>query len=94
MNNLKMNFKSRDASFVNIVGGAPKDNHYWSETLIKSAQFDAEIERLASFPDQTVHIYPDAGHGFNCDMREDFHAEAAKLALERNLVFLAEKVAA
>jgi carboxymethylenebutenolidase len=32
-------------------------------------------------------VYPDAGHGFNCDDRPEFHEASAKLALERTLDF-------
>lgn len=42
-------------------------------------------------PGVQVHIYP-AHHGFNCDHRAAYDAEAAKLARERTLAFLAEHV--
>ena len=35
----------------------------------------------------TVHTYADTGHGFNCDMRPDFHPASASLAWERTLGF-------
>jgi carboxymethylenebutenolidase len=38
----------------------------------------------------TFYLYPDADHGFNCDMRGSFNAEAAKLARQRTLAFLAQ----
>ena len=37
-----------------------------------------------------VHVYDGAGHGFNCDDRDDFDADAAKLALDRSLTFLGQ----
>ncbi len=37
-----------------------------------------------------IHLYEGAGHGFNCDMRAQYHAEAAALALERTLAFFSE----
>ena len=40
--------------------------------------------------DGVFHVYPQAGHGFNCDERDDFHPESAALALERTLTFLGE----
>lgn len=43
-------------------------------------------------PDATVHIYP-AHHGFNCDQRGSWNAEAARLARERTLAFLAQHLA-
>ena len=38
----------------------------------------------------TFYVYPDADHGFNCDMRPSFNAEAAQLARQRTLAFLAQ----
>ncbi len=42
----------------------------------------------SSRPGHIFHIYPGAGHGFNCDERDDYHPESASLALERTLRFL------
>ena len=39
-------------------------------------------------PDGVFHTYPDAGHGFSCDERSDYHPESAGLALTRTLEFL------
>lgn len=38
-------------------------------------------------PGIEMHLYP-ADHGFNCDHREEWHAESASRALARTLVFL------
>ena len=38
----------------------------------------------------TVYVYPDAEHGFNCDMRGSFNAAASQLARQRTLAFLAQ----
>ena len=46
----------------------------------------------AAQPDVPVHIYEGAGHGFNCDQRGSYHAEAAATARERTLAFLRENV--
>lgn len=47
------------------------------------------VERIrASDPGGTFHVY-DADHGFNCDHRAAYDADAAKLARERTLAFLA-----
>jgi carboxymethylenebutenolidase len=43
------------------------------------------------YPDCPVHAY-DAGHGFNCDQRGSYDAEAAKLARSRTLEFLRKHV--
>lgn len=43
-------------------------------------------------PDVEVHIYH-ANHGFNCDQRGSYNAEAAKLARSRTLEFFAKHLA-
>ena len=51
----------------------------------------ANVDRIrAAYPDITVHVYEDAGHGFNCDRRADFRPESAALAFERTLAFIAD----
>jgi carboxymethylenebutenolidase len=42
-------------------------------------------------PGVEVYVYP-ANHGFNCDQRGSYNAEAAKLARERTLAFFAKHV--
>lgn len=37
-------------------------------------------------PEAEIHVYP-AGHGFNCNQRDDFDEASATLALERTLTF-------
>lgn len=44
-------------------------------------------------PDVAVHIYEGADHGFNCDVRASFNAEAAELARQRTMEFLSEHLA-
>jgi carboxymethylenebutenolidase len=38
-------------------------------------------------PEITAHFYAGAGHGFNCDQRGSYNAEASKLARARTLEF-------
>ena len=45
-----------------------------------------------TYQDATVHVYSNAGHGFNCDMRADYHESSANLALERTLQFIGENL--
>lgn len=40
-----------------------------------------------------VYVYPDAGHGFSCDERPEFHQPSHELALERTLAFFDEHLA-
>jgi carboxymethylenebutenolidase len=44
-------------------------------------------ELLGEHPEVQGHFYANAGHGFNCDQRGSYNAEAAKLARERTLAF-------
>jgi carboxymethylenebutenolidase len=37
-------------------------------------------------PQAAFHVYP-AGHGFNCDERDDYHAESSALAMEHTVSF-------
>jgi carboxymethylenebutenolidase len=46
----------------------------------------------AKQPQVEVHIYK-ANHGFNCDQRGSYNAEAAQLARERSLAFFAKHLA-
>ena len=38
-------------------------------------------------PEITAHFYAGAGHGFNCEQRGSYNAEASKLARERTVEF-------
>jgi len=42
---------------------------------------------VAAHPEISAHFYPTAGHGFNCDHRASYNAEAAKLARQRTIAF-------
>ena len=44
----------------------------------------------AARPEGEFHIYPGAGHGFDCVDRDDFSPENAELALTRTLKFFEE----
>ena len=52
---------------------------------------DVALHR-SKHPDAEVHVY-DAGHGFNCDRRADYDADAAALAWSRTVRFLREALA-
>lgn len=47
---------------------------------------DVEKHREA-LPSAEIHVWPGAGHGFNCDQRADYNAEAAAQAMTRTLGF-------
>src|SRR5262245_11635369 len=49
-------------------------------------------ELLGKHPDVQGHFYGGAGHGFNCDQRGSYNAEAAKTARERTLAFFRKHI--
>ena len=55
------------------------------DPLIPPEDVDAHRDAL---PSAEIHVWPGAGHGFNCDQRADYHAEAAQQAMTRTLAFL------
>ncbi|PYS00297.1 MAG: carboxymethylenebutenolidase [Acidobacteria bacterium] len=52
---------------------------------------DVEIIRQKR-PDCEIHVYEGAGHGFHCDERGSYNKEAATLAWQRSLDWIARKV--
>ncbi len=63
----------------------------WGETDA-SIPLDKAKEFAAAHKDQSHYFYAGAGHGFSCDQRPSFNAEAAKLAKARTLEFLQRHV--
>jgi carboxymethylenebutenolidase len=54
----------------------------------------ADVEKIkAAHPESPLYVYEGAEHGFNCDERPTFNPEAAALARQRTLDFLARYVA-
>jgi carboxymethylenebutenolidase len=52
----------------------------------------SDVEKIQAADDKgEFHLY-EAGHGFNCDQRPSFNAEAAALARQRTLQFIAARV--
>jgi carboxymethylenebutenolidase len=43
---------------------------------------------MNEYPNAIIHTYPEAGHGFNCEMRSDYDEPSAVIALKRTLNFL------
>jgi carboxymethylenebutenolidase len=76
-----------------LVGDKPKVpvQFHWGETDA-SIPLEKAKEVAAAHSNQEHYFYPGAGHGFNCDHRASYNAEAAKLARQRSLAFLAKHV--
>lgn len=52
----------------------------------------SDVDKVkAAQPDIPVYVY-NADHGFNCDHRESYNADASALAKERTLAFFAENL--
>ena len=52
-----------------------------------------DIEKIKKAnPTSPLHVYPGAGHGFNCDERGSYSAKDAKVAFERSVEFLNEQL--
>ncbi len=65
--------------------------HFGAEdTHIGPEQIEAVRE---AHPEVTIYVYEGAEHGFNCDQRGSYNADAAKLARERTLEFLRTHIA-
>lgn len=62
--------------------------HFGAKDPLIPPEIVAQIR--AGRPGAPVFIYPDAGHGFSCQERPEFHAPSHELALERTLSFFAQ----
>jgi carboxymethylenebutenolidase len=79
-------YAGRIGNFVADSPGAPVQLHFGKlDTHIPAEQ--VEKVRVAH-PGVEIHWYDGAGHGFNCDMRASFNADASAKARVRALAFL------
>jgi carboxymethylenebutenolidase len=93
------NYVSDVACVVAYYGGGIVDDYGEKRkvpTLLHFAEADRNIpfEKVVQFrasrPDVSAFSYPDVAHGFNCDERDSFNAEAAQSALDRTLFFVSQ----
>ena len=75
-------YGARTVPFLDEQLDAPMMFHF-GEHDPSIPQADVELHRQRH-PEADIHVYP-AGHGFNCDQRDDFHRASAELALDRTL---------
>jgi carboxymethylenebutenolidase len=55
--------------------------------------FDPDVIQFRAYrPDVSGYSYPEATHGFNCDDRDSYNAEASAKAMERTLFFISQFV--
>ena len=80
-------------SIPNIVDEKPKCPvmFHWGETD-QSIPLDKAKMVAEKHKDQTHYFYPGAGHGFNCEQRGSYNADASKQARQRTLEFLKKYV--
>ena len=77
--------------FIDERPGCPFMAHFAERDVHVPPESAATLRRR--HPGVPVHVY-DADHGFNCDRRADYDAEAAALAWDRTSEFLAAHLAA
>ncbi len=74
---------------VPLLGERPKAPlllHFGeNDPLIPSEDVQKHREALSGVE---IHVWPGAGHGFDCDQRADYNAHASQQALQRTLMFL------
>lgn len=80
-------YGGRSVPFLGEPALAPMLFHFGERDRLIPPE-DVEKHRL-HHPEATVHVYP-AGHGFNCDEREDYDADSAALAWSRTVEFFQE----
>jgi carboxymethylenebutenolidase len=52
-----------------------------------------DIDKIKeTYRDSPLHVYQGAAHGFNCDERSSYSATDARVAFERSIAFLREKM--
>lgn len=82
-------YGGRNVAFLDEPLRAPMMFHFGDHDRSISAA-DVELHRQ-KHPTATVHVYP-AGHGFNCEPRDDYDPASAALAWERSIEFLTENL--
>ena len=80
-------YGGRSVPYLSEPAQAPMLFHFGERDALIPPE-DVEKHRR-HHPDAEIHTYP-AGHGFNCDQREDYDADSAALAWSRTLAFQQE----
>ncbi|MFD0726423.1 dienelactone hydrolase family protein [Lysobacter brunescens] len=80
-------YGGRSVPFLGEPAQAPMLFHFGERDSIIPPE-DVQKHRV-HHPDAEIHVYP-AGHGFNCDERDDYDADSAALAWDRSIAFLTE----
>jgi carboxymethylenebutenolidase len=84
-------YAGRIGNFASEAPRVPVQLHFGKlDTHIPAEQVESVH---AAHPDVEINWYDAAGHGFNCDMRAAYNAQAAALARGRALSFLRQHLA-
>ena len=78
-------YGGRSVPFLGDPLRAPMLFHFGARDPIIPPE-DVQAHRDA-YPQARAYVYEDAGHGFNCDRRADFHAASAAQAWTRTVDF-------
>ncbi len=85
-------YGGRIIDFVAEQPACPTMCHFGE--LDPTIPMDDVNEIVACHPNITVHVYPNAGHGFHCDRRAHYHEASATLAWTRTTAFLEHHLSA
>jgi carboxymethylenebutenolidase len=85
-------YYGRLASYLDQKPKCPVMYHYGSHDPSIPIGDIERIKAAANRP-AALFVYPGAGHGFNCDQRPSYDAQAAALAGQRTMEFIASYVA-
>jgi carboxymethylenebutenolidase len=78
-------YGARNTAFLGEPLRAPMQFHFGEHDA--SIPPEAVQKHRAAYPSAEVYVY-DAGHGFNCDRRDDYQPDAAAQAWTRSIAFL------
>lgn len=83
-------YGARNVPFLDQPFKAAAQFHFGEQD--HSIPADMVAAHRAALPDMSVFTYPQAGHGFNCERRDSYHAESADLAWQRTLAFFEQQL--
>lgn len=83
-------YGGRIATFAGETPNCPTQLHYGSED--HGIPMDNVESVRSQRPDCEIHVYDGAGHGFHCDERASFHAQASKVAWDRTVDLFATHI--
>lgn len=79
-------YGGRMTSWLELTPKCPVLYHFGGQDPLIPAETVQQIREAR--PQGVIYLYPEAGHGFNCTDRADFHPPSAEQALKRTLSFI------